>query len=190
MAVKTKINIDKEKLKAPIIKDILWCGGFFILGLMLSLGSLIGSIRPFGISIVSVAKKKHLPFALAGAVVGYLTGGLNEQTARYIAALLIAAIGALAADIFDLRHSISFIMTVAFLANVSTGIILNIHESSESNEYLITIASAILSSGGVFFFYNSLNSSYKRLRLKALPISEIVIQHISLIGRAFSLSLL
>ncbi len=173
MVVKSKIKIDKERLKTPLVNNIAWCGSFFLLGLVLSLGYIVNDARPFGISIVSVAKKRHLPFAVMGAILGYMLSGFNEITAKYVASVLIAAIGALAADIFDLRHNISFLMTTAFLSSIASALILNIHLQASVEAYFFAFGEAVLAAGGVFFFYKSLNSSYKRLRFKALPITDI-----------------
>ena len=176
MAIKDKIKIDKNKIinmNNPPMQRILWCVGFFVMGLVMSLGQVVGDTRPFGISVVAVAKRKHLFFALAGATVGYALGGFNEQSARYIASIFLAGIGALGADVFDLRHNIAFLMWIGFLANVATAIVLNIHIGAPAKAYFLAIGEALLSAGGVFFFCKSLNSSYKRLRLKALPITDL-----------------
>lgn len=173
MAIKSKIKIDKNKINNPLTQRLLWCVGFFVMGLVTSLGWVVNDARPFGISLVAVAKKRHLLFALAGATVGYIAGGFNEQSARYIASILLASIGALGADVFDLRHNVAFLMWIAFLSNIASAVVLNIHVGAPATQYFLAVGEAVLSAGGVFFFYRSLNSSYKRLRLKALPITDL-----------------
>ena len=185
MIIKDKIKIDNAKLKKPILNNILWSIGFFVAGLILGLGQIVNGAKPFGISIVCVAKKRHLPFALAGALIGYLLSGFDEVCAKYVAGVLIGAIGSLAADAFDLRHNVTFLMTIAFLSNLAPTLILNIHLANPVDAYLFAIGESILSAGGLFFFYKSLNSSYRRLRFKALPISDI-----SCIITSFSIILL
>ena len=123
----------------PPMQRILWCVGFFVMGLVMSLGQVVGDTRPFGISVVAVAKRKHLFFALAGATVGYALGGFNEQSARYIASIFLAGIGALGADVFDLRHNIAFLMWIGFLANVATAIVLNIHIGAPAKAYFLSL---------------------------------------------------
>lgn len=173
MIIKDKIKVDKNKFATPAVQRLLWCVGFFAMGLVMSLGQVVGNTRPFGISVVAVAKRRHLLFALAGATVGYALGGFNEQSARYIASLFLAGIGALGADVFDLRHNFAFLMWIGFLANFASAVVLNVHTGARAFQYFLAVGEALLSAVGVFFFYRSLNSSYKRLRLKALPITDL-----------------
>lgn len=171
--IEKRLKTDKLKINSKILRQILEYGAFFLLGFVLSLGTVINNLHPFGISLVTVSRKKHFLFSAAGAVFGYLIGGINAYSARYLAATVMAALGAFAATSFGLNYRPAFAMAVSFLADLSTGIVLNVRLQSVSSEYILTIGEAILACGGAFFFYKSLYANYKRLRFRALPVSDI-----------------
>ena len=173
MAIKEKIEASKSKLTNKALHRILLYALFFAMGFILSTGSVINQSRPFALSLIAVSKKKYFLFAAAGAGLGYLIGGVNPEFARYLSAVVLACLGAFACSAFDLRKSPAFPMTVAFLADFATGFVLNFRLQSSLYSYFLVLGEAILASAGAFFFYRSLNSSYKRLRFRALPVSDI-----------------
>jgi len=173
MTVKDKVKTTEKKLKTKKNKHLLNCALFFLAGLFFSLGSVFGSLRPFGISVTAVTKRKYFLFTAAGAVFGCLFSGIDENSARYICAILLAALGALASAAFDLGVSPAFSMSVSFSACIVTGLVLNFKNESAAGAYLLTLGEAILSCGGAYFFYRALNANYKRLRFRALPPSDL-----------------
>lgn len=172
MAVIQRITGEKrgEKIKN---NRMLLCAAYFALGFSLSFGRAVGDITPFGISITAAAPKKYFPFAAAGAAAGYLTGGINVNTARYLAGVAVAFLGALAAAAFELYHKPAFVMAAAFLADFSGGLIIRLRLGGTAADYILVLSEAVLCLGGTFFFYRSINSGYKRLRLRALPLGDI-----------------
>lgn len=180
MAIKERVkraeNALKEKKNERLVKSVL----YFTLGLIFSTGSVIDGLHPFGVSITAVSKKRYFLFSAAGAVLGSLIYGLDEHSARYICAVTIAALGALASSAFELGASPAFSMGVSFFASLVTGLVLNVKSSSPAGAYALTLSEAILSLGGAFFFYRALHSSYRRLRLKALPSNDLICIIISL----------
>jgi stage II sporulation protein E len=178
--ISERIKINKSSLKNKIPKHILESVFYFALGFVLSLGTVINDMRPFGISLISVSCKKHFLFSTAGAVLGYLISGVDAYSARYLACVVMTALGAFVASSFNLNFRPSFAMAISFLSILSTGIVLNVKLQSLSNEYMLTLAESILASGGAFFFYKSIYANYKRLRFRALPISDITCIIISL----------
>lgn len=173
MTVSEKIKGAGSKFKTPALKRFGEWLCFFALGFGMSLGSVIGSVKPFGVAMVAVSKRKNLPFVTAGAVVGYFIGGINSLSARYLVAVFMAALGSLMSSVFDLGYRPNFSMAVSGLSIFATGVVLNFQLQGVSDDYLLTIAESVLACGGAFFFYKSLYANYKRLRLKALPISDI-----------------
>lgn len=173
MTVKDKVKITKRRLNTKKNQHLLKCALYFFLGLFFSIGSVFGTLHPFGISITAVSKRKHFLFTAAGAVFGTLFSGINEASARYLCAITLAALGALASGAFDLGISPTFSFSVSFAACIVTGFILNFKTQAESAAYLLTLGEAILSAGGAYFFYRALNSNYRRLRFRALPASDL-----------------
>lgn len=190
MAIKHKLkDIDKSvyfdsvkeksediKNRLPAKKVLIQIGEsalFLVMGFVFSLGSIVGNIHPFGISIVSVSKRKYFLFSSIGACLGYLVNWQNEYSIRYFSAVLLAAIGVFVGSYFDINYTPSFSMLLSFVCTAATGAFLNIRLQAPVNEYLVLFGESILSGGGAFFLYKSLNANYKRLRFKALPVSDI-----------------
>ncbi len=180
MAIDEKITLHKERLNKKTVNSVLSCIIYFAMGFALSMGSVLDDLKPFGISLTAISKKKYFLFSASGAVLGYLIGGINADSARYLAAVIMAALGAFAASAFELNHSPAFPMAVAFLSDFATGIVLDFRLDSILSQYVLTLGEAILACGGAFFFYKSINSNYRRLRFRALPISDITCIIISL----------
>lgn len=172
MILKEQIDLGKIKNKDYINIGLRYAA-FFVLGFVLSLGKVINNFQPFGVSLIIASKKKYFIPSALGAALGYILFGFNAYSARYLIAALMAAIGAFAASAFELNYRPYFAMTVSFLSVFSTGIVLNYHLNSENIQYALTAGEAVLACGATYFFYRCINSNYKRLRLRALPLSEI-----------------
>ena len=173
MSVKERIEEKKTSISKPLLKRIIMSVLFFILGFGMSLGGVIGGIKPFGVSITSVSRKKYFLFTAAGAGLGYLIFGFNAMSTRYFVAIVMACIGAMCASIFEFGYSPAFAMSVSGLSVFATGIVLNFKMQGVSEDYLLTIGEAVLASGGAYFMHRALSANYKRLRFKALPISDV-----------------
>ena len=172
MAVISRIKNSKTEEKS-VLKQYGLFAVYFVLGFVLSFGKVVGDITPFGVSITAASPKRYFPFAAAGAFIGTLVGGINARSARYLAAITIALIGAIAAASFELYHRPAFVMTMAFLADFASGVVLCLNLGSDFGEYVTVASEALLCSGGTYFFYKTINASYKRLRFRALPISDV-----------------
>lgn len=172
MAVKDKL---KTNIKFNNVSMKQWTrfGLYLLLGFLLSIGKIAMGCAPFAVSVVAVSKKKGWIFSGIGAALGYLIGGVNTYSARYLAAVVMAVIGAFAAETFELNLSASFGMAVAFLADFATGVVLNIHLGSEAEKYIVLLGESVLAMGGAYFFYKGLNTNFHRLKLRALPVADI-----------------
>ena len=146
---------------------------YFALGFVLSFGRVVGDVTPFGIALTAAAPKRFFPFAAAGAAAGCLVGGLSAETARYLAAITIAVLCSLAAAAFEFYHKPLILMFAAFFADFASGLILCIRLGGTLGEYMLVLGESVLCGGATFFFYRSINSGYKRLRFRALPISDV-----------------
>lgn len=171
MSVKERIN--QIEITKPLLNKVIKAIIFFAIGFGMSLGGVIGGVKPFGVSATAVMKKKNIMFCAIGAIIGYLISGFTASSSRYLVAVIMAGIGALCATILDFGHTPAFSMVLAGLTIFGTGIVLNFQTRGVSEDYLITIGESILASGGAFFIHKSLTANYKRLRFKALPISDV-----------------
>ncbi len=173
MPVKERIESKKPIFESKNTKAFFECALFFLLGFIMSIGSVAKSLHPFGISIICVSKGKNILFSFLGAFLGFAVGGINTSFARYFAGAVFALIGAIAASIFELNERPAFPITIAFLADFVSGFVMHFRMQSVYTQYLILIGEAILCCGGAYFFYKSVNSSLKQIRFKALPFNEI-----------------
>lgn len=180
---KLKIRLDSSMTRVAIR------GLFYLLmGFLLSVGSIYGGARPFGIAFVSVSKKRMYIFSAIGGVLGYLIGGINIASARYLACVVIVCIGALAGDAFKLNHTPAFPMLLTLLTELSTGVILSFQAGAIWSDYFVLISESLLAFGASFFYFRALNANYKRLRFRALPVSDIVCIVASISSAFISLS--
>lgn len=170
----------KDRLSTTISSRIFVAIFYLVIGFLLGLGDVYGGIKPFGTAFVCVSRKRMYIFSAVGAIFGYLTSGLSIDSARYIASVVIAGVGALAGDGFKLNHTPVFAMLLALFANLSTGFIIKSSDGFTSSVVLTLLCEGILSLGSAFFYYKSLNANFKRLRFRALPVSDIVCIVISL----------
>ncbi|MGN0531297.1 MAG: SpoIIE family protein phosphatase [Eubacterium sp.] len=173
MTVRDKINPTSIR-DSKILHNIIIYLGYTVEGFVLSVGKTALGCTPFGVALIAVSKRKGYLFSTLGALIGYMMGGINTYSARYLAAVVIACLGAFAAEVFELGISPSFPMTIAFLADFATGIVINLHLGAETKQYAIVLGEAILAMGGSYFLYKGLNTSLYRLKLRALPISDLV----------------
>lgn len=190
MAIKHKIkDMDKAfylnsvkekgediKSRLPAKKVLLQIGEsalFLVLGFVFSLGNIIGNIHPFGISVVAVSKRKYFLFSCIGACLGYLVHWQDVYSIRYFSAVVLVALGVFVGSYFDINYTPSFSMILSFACTAVTGAVVNFRLQAPAEDYMVLLGEAVLSGGGAFFLYKSLNANYKRLRFKALPVSDI-----------------
>ena len=180
MPVKERIESKKSIFESKSAKAFFECAAFFLLGFFLSIGNLTKNLQPFGVSIISVSRGKNVFFSFLGAFLGYALGGIDVTFARYFAASVIALFGGITANIFELNERPSFPITIAFLADFLSGFVVNFRLQSSYTQYIVLLAEALLCCGTAYFFYKSVNASFKQIRFKALPFSEMSCIMISL----------
>ncbi len=172
MTITQKIRERHPVVETPHFKQIAEYTVFTVIGFLFGCGSVLGELHPFGISIVAVSKRKHFLFTAAGAAAGTLIYGLNAYTARYITALLIAALCAFGISALRLGGEPLAAVVSAFGAALITGLIIDVKLSENVSGYVLTLAESILCAGGTYFFYRVLHSDYRRLRFSALAYDE------------------
>lgn len=167
----------KEKLKIKnsykhILKDLAGRIIWFILSFVLSFSSVVGGSCPFAISLITVSSKKNFLFSAVGAGIGYIVFCDSNDAIRYFSAVIIAALGTLAINLFNSRKEIYLPMLVSLLSVLSTGIVMNIKDSDVAGAYALTVGEAVLALGASFFFFRAAHCNLKRLKYKALPITD------------------
>lgn len=175
--MKAALNKEKtEKIKGAVdkkqFKDILEAVFYFAAAFLLSRNFVLQYASPFAVSLITASRRKNYFYSAAGAALGYLIF-CPESFARYAAAIVIVLLACIAADAAGARTEASLSMASAFLALLATGLVVDLKTGGGSADYALTLAESILSAGGSFFFFRMVNCDLRRLRFKALPVSDI-----------------
>ncbi|MCH5320117.1 MAG: SpoIIE family protein phosphatase [Eubacterium sp.] len=167
----------KEKLKVKnsykfMLTEFAKRGVWFLLSFVLSFSSVVGGSCPFAISLITVSSKKNFLFSAVGAGIGYIVFCDSMDAVRYFSAVIIAALGTLAINLFNARKEIYLPMLVSFLSVLSTGIVMNIKDGDVIGAYALTFGESVLAAGASFFFFRAVHCNLKRLKYKALPVAD------------------
>ena len=151
----------KAKNEALSIKElgqkVLMHIVYFLLGLLVSKGAVLGSLAPFGAALTASVPFSFSPAASLGAVIGYILLGSGD-TFRYVA--VIVAIGALRWLLNDIRKISSsawFAPIVAFVPMFATGVTLLYVSTSRMTDFSMCLIEAIASAGGAYFLSRTAN---------------------------------
>lgn len=174
MDVKEKIKkIDMGSLKNARFNLILKRGAWFLASLVLSVSTVIGGSCPFAVSLICVSNKKNFLFSTVGAGLGYMLFCGGNDAIRYFSATIIACLGALAINLFNAKKEAYLPMLVSFLSVLTTGIVMNFKTGAAIGQYALVFGEAVLAMGGSYFFFKGVNCNMKRLKFKALPVSDL-----------------
>ncbi len=188
-------TLEKEgqRLREAVSKDKTRQGveaaAYLAAGLLLARSLVSGIGAPFAVALICVSRRNNYLFSALGAALGYLIF-CPADFPRYAAAVVIALLGALSAKIADAKNNASMPMLTAFLSLLATGLAVNLKTSAALAEYALTLAESILGAGAAFFFFRTLNCSRRRMRFRALPVSDMVCVVISASLLLMSLSAL
>ncbi|MGN1203369.1 MAG: SpoIIE family protein phosphatase [Eubacterium sp.] len=172
MSVKLKKKIKINNSHKLIFKEIAKRGIWFVLAFVLSFSSVVGGSCPFAVSLITVSSRKNFLFSAVGAGLGYIIFCSSTDAIRYFSAVLIAALGTLAINLFNSRKEIFLPMLVSFLSVLSTGIVMNIRSNDVIGEYALTVGESVLALGASFFFFRAVHCNLKRLKYKALSLTD------------------
>lgn len=171
MTVKDKIKIPEKEIKniSMWAKRTLWG----LVAFFLCRSSVVGGCAPFAVSLIAVSSKTNLIFATVGSALGYIVFCPENDAVRYISSVFICTLGIFALIFFKVKRETFLTMLISCLSVFSTGIVMNVKSGAIFAEYAVTLGEAILTLGCTFFFYRAANCSLKRLKLKALPITDL-----------------
>lgn len=171
MTVKDKIKIPEKEIKKISMwaKRTLWG----VVAFFLCRSSVVGGCAPFAVSLIAVSSKTNLIFATVGSALGYIVFCPENDAIRYISSVFICTLGTFALIFFKVKRETFLTMLISCLSVFSTGIVMNVKSGAIFAEYAVTLGEAILALGCTFFFYRAANCSLKRLKLKALPITDL-----------------
>lgn len=162
----------KTKEEYTAVKSIIMHGIYFLCGVIISRGALMGELAPFGASYTAAVPKKQLLWAMSGTALGYIV--LNPRNSfRYIA--IVAAIAFMRwmmSDIKKIAQSRLFACLAAFIPVAVTGVVLSF--TSSSNTLVTqTLIEACLAGAAAFFLKETTEMYYSKRTLKTFSQQEM-----------------
>lgn len=130
---------------------------YFLLGLLVSKGAVLGTLAPFGAAFVAAVPFSYVPAASLGAGVGYILLGADDAF-RYVAVVAaIAALRWLLNDIRKVSTSVLYAPLVAFVPMLATGITLLFVSTSRMTDISLSVMEAVAAGAGAYFLSRSAN---------------------------------
>ncbi len=158
---------------AVVARQVLIHILYFVSGVLVARGAVLGSLSPFGASYAAAVPFTYMPSALLGCSFGYLL--LNPvDSFRYIA--IVISIGALRWVLNEFKkvsESRFFPSAVAFIPVLMTGVALTFSSSSEITEITMCLMEAALSAAGAYFIGRSTTVCLSNKSLFSLTSQEI-----------------
>ena len=145
---------------------------YLLCGILVSRGSLLGTLAPFGASYAAAVPKKYLFSSLVGTAFGYIMLKPTDSF-RYIA--VIVAIGALRwlmSDIEKVSRSRLFAPLAAFLPTLATGIALLFASTSTLSSFADCFIEAVLSGAAAYFISVSVELADEKRGISAYTRQE------------------
>lgn len=168
----------KDRAKNIKINPHIRSMGISVLHLMaafiLSIGSVSGEMKPFGVTLVAVSKSRNIIFSAVGAILGYIINGFDEQSGKYIACVMIAGIMSFLFQKADIQKIIALKISISPIAITVINSIIAIKDNEFFDRLLMICAEAVLSLGISYCYYKSLNANFKCLRFRALPAGDMI----------------
>ena len=158
-AVRKRVTTPSKDFSVAVISNAV----YFVCGLLVSRGAVLGTLAPFGASFAAAVPKKYILSSLVGAGLGYIM--LNPSDSfRYIA--VITAIGGirwLTSDIGRVNKSALFAPLIAFFSIFSTGLALILSNTSTLTTFSDCVVEAVLAGAAAYFISSTVRlSSEKR----------------------------
>lgn len=145
---------------------------YLLCGILVSRGTLLGTLAPFGASYAAAVPKKYLFSSLIGTAFGYILLKPTDSF-RYIA--VIVAIGALRwlmGDIEKVSRSRLFAPLAAFLPTLATGIALLFASTSTLSSFADCFIEAVLSGAAAYFISVSVQLADEKRGISAYTRQE------------------
>ncbi len=162
----------KSKSDYRAAKNLMMHGLYFLCGMVICRGTLMGELAPFGASYTASVPKKHMLWAIAGTALGYIIL-TPSNSFRYLA--VVGAIGCMRwmlSDIKKISQSRLFACLLAFITVLVTGLVLSFAQSS-TTAVTYTVIEACLAGAAAFFLKLSTDMYYSKRTLKSFSQQEM-----------------
>ncbi len=162
----------RSKSDYRAVRSLIIHGVYFLCGVVISRGTIMGGLSPFGASYVASVPKRQMMWAIAGTALGYII--LNPQNSfRYIA--IIGAIGCMRwmlSDIKKIYQSRLFACLAAFIPVLVTGLALSFASSSKT-AVTYSVIEACMSGAAAFFLKFATEIYYSKRTLSSFSQQEM-----------------
>ncbi len=169
----------RQLVNSPPGERVVTAAVCFALGLISSKGQVFGRYAPFGISVAAVAPKQGMWYSVLGAVLGYLMESHVFVPARYIAAVIAAAvIRWCLSELKPISTHPLFAPVISFLPLLAPGMALVIINRSQAQTTALYLAESFLGSGCSYFFARTaeiLSTKRKRSIFDTTDIASLTI---------------
>ena len=133
---------------------------YFVSGLLISRGNVLGNYFPFGMSMIAAVPTKNMLSSIAGVIIGYL---FIPKAIRYISTIVaIAAVRWTLNDLDKIKKHPLYQPIVAFVPTFITGLALSSVDNFDSTSIMMNFTEALLSAATAYFMYKSYRSTLSR----------------------------
>lgn len=182
MEVTKSVKKEKsEQLQTKVlVRSIVQRAVYFLLGVLISRGAVLGELSPFGPAFVAAVPVKSTLWALFGSVLGYIILAPSDAF-RYVAVIIaIASLKWLFSDFERITRSRFFAPLVTFVPMLSTGIVMLYVSTSRLSELGTCIVETMISSAAAYFIYRSVELATSMRSLSGFSGQEIACLTVSL----------
>lgn len=145
---------------------------YMLCGVLVSRGTLLGSLAPFGASYAAAVPKKYLFSSLVGSTFGYILLKPTDSF-RYIAVIIaIGALRWLLGDIERISRSRLFAPLAAFLPMLATGVALLFASTSTLSSFSDCFIESVLAGAAAYFIGISVQLANEKRGLSAYTRQE------------------
>lgn len=146
---------------------------YFVSGVLVSRGAVLGSISPFGASFSAAVPFPYMPAGLLGAAIGYLLSS-PISSFRYIAIVIsIGAIRWVLNEIKKVSQSRIYPPIVAFAPVFVTALALTFTRASEITDLSSALIEALIAAAGAYFMSRTAALSQSKRGLVGFSPQEI-----------------
>ena len=146
---------------------------YFLLGVLISRGAVLGELSPFGPAYVAAVPMKFTLSSTFGSILGYILAS-PEDSFRYMAvAVSISALKWLLSDFERITKSRLFAPLVTFVPMIATGFVMLYVSTSNMSELSICVIEALISSAAAYFIFRSAELVASNRALSGFSAQEI-----------------
>ena len=155
-------------LKILVIKLV-----YFLLGVLISRGAVLGELSPFGPAYVAAVSANHTGISVIGSVLGYILLSPSDAF-RYIAVVIsIGAFKWLLSDYDKISQSRFFAPSVTFIPMFATGLVMLYVSTSSLKELGMCVVETTIASAAAYFIRRSSELMSSSRSLTGFSVQEI-----------------